>query len=212
MEIEVRVSRNIVKDFLSNFGKAFGGKSLEEAAQSGAKYAKSEIDRSLNRFVYGAYQSQWRSSKFAKKRSRYPVHLNGAYLAGWTKTGRSSKFFITNFAAGPSGYRYAGSVEAGQGPGNFVEYRSLASTVAQVLGTATSLNGLKEIKAFNSTNKERYGFGNMPARPITTASLWVTRNWLISQRLPTLASATWKSQITGRQTERFLFNGRRGGG
>lgn len=197
MTFEFTLKRNFKDDLITGLSKSFPKTALNQAAADASKYVFDQISANVNPMVYNIHKPK-------KKRT---FKFRDSFMISHSGSGRESRIVIQNLAYNPrTKYPYPNSVEFGQATVGgesepILTQRELFEIIAQRLGNKTDLSG--SLLDFGALHE--YSFGNMPPRPIITASAYVTTNWLKSKQLPSFAASYYRSQLTGTSTERFVI-------
>lgn len=193
MFIEAYAYTNLKSGFWKNLER-FGRGAVRDSMFEAAKYANGLIRRNMNPIVYDVYRPKVYQRTYTYARS---------WFAFPNLTGNRWYLSLGNLARDPStGEAYGERVEFGVGPKR-MSYFEAFNVVRSIVGNRHF------VPRFHLGTDQDYGWGRMPPRPLMTAVLWATHNWLIQKGLPTLSLTRIASEFLGPYTVLRLANIRR---
>lgn len=178
MFFEVSAYTNFRPKGLERFGRG----AVREAMHEAMFYANGLIRRNMRKIVYDVY-----TPKVYQRTGRY----GRSWFAYTDLYGTKWILRLGNLAAdenGPYGY----NVEFGKGV--YAQHpQSVAMQVRAIVGNRHFIPPM----AFEG----EYRWGHYPPRPLMTAVLWATHNWLIQKGMPTISLTRISREFLGPREE-----------
>lgn len=174
MFFEVTAYTNFKPKGLERFGRG----AVKEAMHEAMFYSNGLIRRNMRKIVYDVYEPRAyrRTGRYGRSWFSYIDLLGNKWVLN-----------MGNLAAddtGPYGYY----VEFGKGRLS-MHPETIVARVRAIVGNRHYVPPF----AFEGD----YGWGHYPPRPLMTAVLWATHNWLIQQKLPTISRTRVAKEFLG---------------